>query len=90
MLAGLRSMLRDHPERLKDEGLKREMRSFVVHSNGKPAGANGTHDDRVMAHAGALEVWREHAQRPLRVPTKKRTTSRASASMADRAPRITA
>jgi hypothetical protein len=43
-----------------------------------------------MAHAGALEVWREHAQRPIRIQTKKRTTTRTSASMAERAPRITA
>jgi hypothetical protein len=90
MLAGLRSMLRDHPDRLKDEGLKREMRSFVVHSNGKPAGASGTHDDRVMAHAGALEVWREHAQRPLRVAAKPKKQTRSTGSLASRAPRITA
>jgi hypothetical protein len=90
MLSTMRTHLREHPEHFKDEGCKREARVFVVHSNGKPAAASGAHDDRVMARAGCLEVWREHAQRPLRVPTKKRSTTRASASMADRAPRITA
>jgi hypothetical protein len=94
MLSSLRSMLRDHPERLKDDGLKREMRTFVVHSNGKPAAQSGTHDDRVMSHAGALEVWREHAQRPLRVKAQRKTAlreyARNTGSISERAPRISA
>jgi hypothetical protein len=94
MLSSLRSMLRDHPERLKDDGLKREMRTFVVHANGKPAAQSGTHDDRVMSHAGALEVWREHAQRPLRVKAQRKTAlreyARNTGSISERAPRISA
>lgn len=90
MLSTLRSMLRDKPAYLKDEGLKREMRTFVVHPNGKPAAQNGAHDDRVMSHAGALEVWREHAQRPLRTPAKKQKVQRSVESLSNRAPRVTA
>lgn len=86
MLSTLRSMLRDNPSYLKDEGLKREMRTFVVHPNGKPAAQLGAHDDRVMAAAGVLEVWREHAQRPLRTASKK--PLRDAGSLTQRAPRV--
>lgn len=89
MLSTLRTHLREHPEHFKDEGLKREMRVFVVHSNGKPSAASGAHDDRVMAMAGVLEVWREHAQRPLRAPSKQKK-QRDAGPLTKRAPRINA
>lgn len=87
MLSTTRSHLREHPEHFKDDGWKREARVFVVHSNGKPSAASGAHDDRVMARAGVLEVWREHAQRPLRTATKK-PQGRDAGSLTQRAPRI--
>jgi hypothetical protein len=90
MLSTMRTHLREHPEHFKDEGCKREMRVFVVHSNGKPSAASGAHDDRVMARAGCLEVWREHAQRPLSVAPKKKLRVERTESLTHRAPRINA
>jgi uncharacterized protein YbaA (DUF1428 family) len=71
MLDSLRAMLREHPEHLRSEGLRGEMTTFVVRRSGRPAADSGCHDDRVMAMAGALEVWREHAQRPIRLSKPK-------------------
>lgn len=71
MLDSLRTQLREHPDRLRSEGLRGEMQTFVTGRNGRPAADSGCHDDRVMAMAGALEVWREHAQRPIRLPKEK-------------------
>lgn len=89
MLAQLHAILRDKPTLLKSEGLKREMGLFVFDDKGRAAAQLGAHDDRVMAAAGCLEVWREHAQRPLRTTTSK-TKHGGEASLTRRAPRINA
>jgi hypothetical protein len=89
MLDTLRAELRERPWIFKDEGFLSEARTFVVNSAGRPAADSGCHDDRVMARAGALEVWREHAQRPI-VIEKSYKPRRITVpdGRRDRAPRI--
>lgn len=67
MLDTLKARMRERPWEFKDEGFISEARTFVVNSAGRPAADSGCHDDRVMARAGALEVWREHAQSQIRI-----------------------
>lgn len=62
MLETLRDILRESPELLKHEGLKREMSTFVT-SKGAPAAAGGSHDDQVMAAAGCYMIATDYAQR---------------------------
>lgn len=62
MLETLRDILREQPELLRHEGLKKEMMTFVTVRN-FPAAAAGCHDDCVMAAAGAYAVAPDYAQR---------------------------
>jgi hypothetical protein len=71
MLAGLTETLRDAPERLRDEALLDEMRTFIRNDRDKPIADVGCHDDRVMARAGVCEVFREYAQTPIRLKPRK-------------------
>lgn len=51
ILAGLREMLRQHPEVFVDEALLGEMLTFVKDENGRPAALSGKFDDLVMSAA---------------------------------------
>lgn len=68
ILAGLREILRDHvadpamnADKLCDERLWREMNTFVI-LGGKPQAKSGSHDDLVMAAAGAMQIALENPQ----------------------------
>lgn len=62
ILEGLRDIVRESPHLLRSEGLKTELMTFVYAKNGKAMGDAGCHDDRVMALAGAYELYKEFAQ----------------------------
>lgn len=71
MLETLRDILREDPHLLRHAGLKKEMQSFVTVKS-FPAAAHGTHDDQVMAAAGAYAVAVDYAQRkPISSATAK-------------------
>jgi hypothetical protein len=55
----LNAALVDNPELFMSRKLLAELRSFVRHSDGSTSAASGTHDDRVMAMAIALEARAE-------------------------------
>lgn len=77
MLETLRDVLRENPEKLKHAPLREEMTQFIIVKN-KPEATPGTHDDQVMACAGAYTIAAEYAQRrPLKVQsiTKPRKAS---------------
>jgi hypothetical protein len=88
MLAQLHAILRDKPQLLKSAGLKREMSLFVFNDRGRAEAQLGAHDDRVMAMAGVLEVWREHAQKPP-VSSVKKPKVKPVQGLVDRAPLVT-
>lgn len=67
MLDALTAVLRDHPDWLRDEELKAEMRSFI-NRTGKPQAAPGTHDDLVMSTAGAYTILPDYAQARITLP----------------------
>jgi hypothetical protein len=56
MLSFLRANLREAPGRLHSAWLQGELRSFVFHESGYGAASSGTHDDIVIATAGAFEM----------------------------------
>jgi len=62
MLEGLRDIVRDDPHLIRSDGFIREASTFVITKSGKPMGDSGCHDDRVMALAGAYELYKEYAQ----------------------------
>lgn len=76
MLETLRDVLRETPEVLKHGPLREEMTQFIIVKN-KPEATPGTHDDLVMAAAGAYTIAAEYAQRipvkTLHSSAKKRT-----------------
>ena len=51
-----------------------ECKTFVRHDvMPSPRAADGTHDDRVMALAGALEMYRRYGEHPLDVRRSRQT-----------------
>lgn len=50
-LGMLRTVVREHPERIKDMDTLLEMTTFVKNEQGRPEAAKGAHDDCVMARA---------------------------------------
>lgn len=64
MLAFLRATLRQAPGRLHSAWLVSELRSFVFHESGYGSASSGTHDDLVIATAGALEMRDQVLHRP--------------------------
>ena len=62
MLETLRDVLRETPDKLKHAPLREEMTQFIIVKN-KPEATPGTHDDQVMAAAGAYTIAAEYAQR---------------------------
>jgi phage terminase large subunit len=50
-LGMLRTVMREHPERVKDLDTLNEMTTFVKNEKGKPEAASGFHDDCIMARA---------------------------------------
>jgi hypothetical protein len=74
MIENMAAVLVDEPEWFHSARLLEECRTFVRHPDGNAAGAEGTHDDCVMAMAIALAVRREDAGRGM----KKRAVEMAS------------
>jgi len=50
-LGMLRTIIREHPERVKDIDTLNEMTTFIKNEKGRPEAAEGFHDDCVMARA---------------------------------------
>jgi hypothetical protein len=63
MIENLAAVLIVQPELFRSARLLGELKTFVRHADGHGAGAEGTHDDCVMAMAIALAVRREDAGR---------------------------
>jgi len=66
MIENLGAMLDEKPSLFVSERLLREMKTFVRHTDGNPAAAEGAHDDCVMAMAIALSVRKEDSGRGTR------------------------
>ena len=66
MIENLAAVLMAKPELFHSPRLLGELRTFVRHSDGNAAAAEGAHDDCVMAMAVALAVRREDAGRVAR------------------------
>jgi hypothetical protein len=61
MLDGLAEALRDGSLTLPISGLIKEMRTFIIDGkDGEPEAQQGCHDDRVIAAAITLEMFRRH------------------------------
>jgi hypothetical protein len=63
MIENMAAILMEEPELLHSSRLLEECRTFVRHSDGNSAAADGAHDDCVMAMAIALAVRREDVGR---------------------------
>lgn len=74
MLDGLKQIIRETPHVLKDADLKRECGTFIIGRSGKPEADKNSHDDLVMAFAGAYAIYRERAIAPMR-PQKSRPST---------------
>lgn len=85
MLDGLKRLIREHPSHIRSDGLLNEMTTFIVNKRARGEAAGGCHDDRVMAMAGAVELFREYATRPS-LSRAKHTP--APPTLANRAPRL--
>lgn len=59
-LGMLRTVVREHPERIKDMDTLLEMTTFVKNEEGRPEAAKGSHDDFVMARA--INCYTAHQQ----------------------------
>lgn len=60
MLGTISRLLESIPEAFKDKGFFGECYRFVQHDNGSIGAQTGSHDDRVIAKAIALEIWSNH------------------------------
>lgn len=81
MLESLKDVVRESPHLIRSDGVKTEMTTFVYARNGKAMGDSGCHDDRVMALAGAYELYKEFAQStPI---AKKKSPARAQQKFSD-------
>lgn len=67
LLDYLGELIRKGLVEIPDPQTVRELTTFVFDDNGKPAGAEGTHDDRVIALALACQMEREHRHAALMV-----------------------
>jgi hypothetical protein len=60
MLDELAQLVRSQKLEVPSKDIIREMMTFVLHDDGKPAAEEGCHDDRVIALAIAVQMGREH------------------------------
>lgn len=67
LLDYLAELIRKDLVEIPDPQTVRELTTFVFDDNGKPAGAEGTHDDRVISLALAAQGEREHRHATLMV-----------------------
>jgi len=72
----LAEMIRKAEITVPDKNTVRELTTFVVHDDGKPAAEEGTHDDRVISLALAVQMISEHRHAFTRKP--KAFTERAT------------
>jgi hypothetical protein len=63
MLSNLAKVLEDAPENFRDSAMLGECLTYTYHEDGSVGAQSGCHDDRVMAKAIALEVWK-HSPTP--------------------------
>jgi phage terminase large subunit len=71
MVADLIGFVREHKIILKSRKLIDECLSFVRNKRGKPEAQQGCHDDRVMAMAIALQVWKANPSLVINLPVIK-------------------
>jgi len=64
LLDDLEEFVREHPEVFLDTDLLRECCTFVQHSTGKFAAAQGAHDDLIMMYGIALQMRKIRDQKP--------------------------
>jgi phage terminase large subunit len=70
-LGMLRTMVREHPERIKDLTTLQEMSTFVKNEKGKPEAADGNHDDCIMARAIDVYVSEQQSHEIIKEPETK-------------------
>lgn len=76
LLDTLAELVRKAHIRIPDGNCLREMTTFVIWEDGKPAGEEGCHDDRVLALALAVQAGKEHghvSMAPLRAYVPQET-----------------
>ncbi|MGM0409234.1 MAG: hypothetical protein ACQEQF_00625 [Bacillota bacterium] len=56
MLGQLKTLVREHPERINDVYTLKQMMTFVRDENNKPVAEEGKHDDAILAYAIALAI----------------------------------
>lgn len=56
IISGLKTLMQEHPELVKDKDTLKEMLTFIVNDNGRAEAGAGEHDDLVMALAIAHEI----------------------------------
>ena len=59
---------------IPDEGILKEMKTFVINDKGKPEAAPGHHDDHVMA--AALAIYNIDSATTFKRPKKKKITNK--------------
>lgn len=82
LLDHLAELIRKDLIEIPDPHTVRELTTFVFDDNGKPAGAEGTHDDRVLSLALAAAMEREHRHAVLMVDRGVREAKEAWATSA--------
>lgn len=80
LLDYLAELIRKGLVEIPDPQTVRELTTFVFDDNGKPAGAEGTHDDRVISLALAAQMEREHRHATLMVDRAAREAKDAWAT----------
>ena len=89
VLSGLQRAVREHSPPWLPDSLLTEMRTFVNRESGtSPRAQEGCNDDRVMAAAIALELYREHGHHPDRVIRKAAKPKRHWLSLGEEEQRV--
>lgn len=90
IISGLKTLMKEHPELVRDKDTLKEMLTFIVNDNGRAEASSGEHDDLVMALAIAHEIRPQQNYEPaeeiqeaaprlgdqLKKQQKRRTTKR--------------
>ena len=59
---------------IPDEGVLRELKTFIINERGKPEAAPGHHDDHVLA--AAIALYNIDSATTYKLPKKKKITNR--------------
>lgn len=75
-LGMLRTIMREHPERIKDMDTLEEMTVFVKNEKGKPEASEGHHDDCIMARAINCYISSQQTTK-IKLPKEEKTGAAA-------------